>query len=104
LPLFEGGEVDRERLVWRNYPTVAVRSGDLKLIKPNQDQAGVGFLYDLAADPREQTDIAAERPDAVASLEAQIEAWRGITAEPLWPPRPPVTYSICGIEPIGFEN
>ena len=103
LPLFEGGSVQRDRFVWRNYPTVAVRQGDMKLIKPNQDEP-LGFLYDLSTDVREQHNVAGDHPEVVSSLEAEIEDWRSITAEPLWGRRPPVTYSICNIEPIGFEN
>ena len=105
MPLVTGkiATTDRNRFVWRNYPTVAVREGDVKLIKPHQDRAG-GFLYDLATDPREQNDIAAENPDLVASLESGIGDWSAITVEPLWTRRPPVAYSICNIEPIGFEN
>ncbi len=103
-PLVDGhGRWSHDRFVWRNYPTVAVRQGTMKLIKPHQDRPG-GFLYDLAADPREQEDLAEARPDTVASLEAEIEDWRGIAVEPLWSRRPPVSYSVCGIEPIGFEN
>ena len=103
LPLFAGGSVQHDRFVWRNYPTVAFRQGDMKLIKPNQDEPR-GFLYDLSTDVREQNNLAADRPEAVASLEAEIKDRRSITAEPLWGRRPPVTYSICSIEPIGFEN
>ncbi|MYE12029.1 MAG: sulfatase-like hydrolase/transferase [Gammaproteobacteria bacterium] len=103
-PLVDGhGGWSHDRFVWRNYPTVAVRQEAMKLIKPHQDRPG-GFLYDLAADPREQEDLADARPDTVASLEAEIEDWRAITVDPLWSRRPPVTYSVCGIEPIGFEN
>ena len=105
MPLLDGSAeaLGRERFVWRNYPTVAVRSGDMKLIKPNQDEPG-GFLYDLASDQREQNDLSAERPEEVASLEAAIEEWRSITVAPGWGRRPPLAYSICNIEPIGFEN
>ena len=105
MPLLDGSAeaTGRESLVWRNYPTVAVRSGDMKLIKPNQDEPG-GFLYDLSSDVREQIDLAAERPSEMASLEAAIADWRSITVEPAWGRRPPVSYSICNIEPIGFEN
>ena len=63
-----------------------------------------GFLYDLSTDVREQADLAAERPEEVANLEAVIEDWRSITVEPAWTRRRPVAYSICNIEPIGFEN
>jgi arylsulfatase A-like enzyme len=105
LGLAQGSEttLPRENLVWRNYPTVAARSGNMKLIKPHQDRPG-GFLYDLAVDPREQKDLAAARPAQVASLESDIDAWQAITVEPGWSRRPAVTYSICNIEPIGFEN
>ena len=105
MPLLDGSAetTGRGRFVWRNYPTVAVRSGDMKLIKPNQDEPG-GFLYDLSQDVREQNDLSGERPDDVASLEAVIEDWRSITVEPAWGRRPPLAYSICNIEPIGFEN
>lgn len=105
MPLLDGsGEATgHDQFVWRNYPTVAVRSGDIKLIKPHQDEPG-GFLYDLSSDVREQTDLAAERPEEVANLEAVIEDWRSITVEPAWTRRRPVVYSICNVEPIGFEN
>ncbi len=105
MPLLDGSAeaTGDGRFVWRNYPTVAVRSGDMKLIKPNQDAPG-GFLYDLSTDVREQIDLAPERPAEVANLEAVIEDWRSITVEPAWTRRSPVAYSICNIEPIGFEN
>ena len=103
LPLFEedGGEVQHDRLVWRNYPSIAVRRGDMKLIKPHLDEP-LGFLYDLSEDAREQNDLAGERPEVIESLEEELEDWGLITTEPLWGHRPPVAYSICGIEPVGF--
>lgn len=51
-----------------------VRRGDLKLIvnrKHNRVE-----LYDLAADPRERTDLAAERPEDVAKMKAMLDAHR----------------------------
>ncbi|MBS01412.1 MAG: hypothetical protein CMQ24_01715, partial [Gammaproteobacteria bacterium] len=97
------GSAAHDVLVWRNYPTVAVRRGNLKLIKPNQDRPG-GYLYDLASDPREQRDFASERPEDVRALETDIADLADDIARPLWGRRPPVTYSICNIMPIGFEN
>lgn len=97
------GRSRHERFVWRNYPTVAVRRGNLKLIKPNQDKAG-GYLYNVADDPKEQRNLAPERPEDVRALESDIRDWAGEMAPPLWGRRPPVTYSVCNIEPIGFEN
>ncbi len=105
LPLLGDAANSRhhDRLIWRNYPTVAARKGDMKLIKPHQDKPG-GFLYNLEADPREQNNLADRYPEKVAELEQEIEDWRSITVIPAWTRRPPVTYSICNIEPIGFEN
>jgi len=90
-------------LAWRNAPAAAVRLGDFKLIKPDQDGA-VGFLYDLASDPMERRDLAAERRDVVGLLEAAFLEWRGITVPPAWPPRAFNTYTVCGIEPVPFPD
>lgn len=105
LPVIAGDVTSpvHQRLVWRNYPTVAIREGDMKLIKPHQDRPG-GFLYNLADDSKEQQDLAEANPGVVASLESGLAQWRSIAVPPLWTRRPPVTYSICNIEPIGFEN
>jgi arylsulfatase A-like enzyme len=50
----------------------AVRSGRWKLLVDGTPQF---FLYDLAADPGERNDLAAQRPDLVRSLWRLIEAW-----------------------------
>ncbi|MBS02011.1 MAG: hypothetical protein CMQ24_04825 [Gammaproteobacteria bacterium] len=84
-------------------PNGCSRRGNLKLFKPNQDRP-CGYLYDLASDPREQRDLASERPEDVRALETDIADWADDMARPLWGRRPPVTYSICNIMPIGFEN
>jgi phosphoglycerol transferase MdoB-like AlkP superfamily enzyme len=52
----------------------AVRDGDLKLVVNRKGRKVE--LFDLASDPTEQRDIAAERPDDVARLQAQIDRWR----------------------------
>lgn len=52
------------------FPAAVVRSGDLKLIERLED--GRVHLYDLARDPGERHDLAAERPAAVAELRAQL--------------------------------
>jgi hypothetical protein len=47
-------------------------------------------LYDLALDPKEDHDIAAERPETAAAMQAELESWiderleaLGKTADPL---------------------
>jgi choline-sulfatase len=49
-------------------PMVAVSEGPYRLIQ--RAEAGPGELYDRAADPREQVDIAAEQPEVQARLAA----------------------------------
>jgi arylsulfatase A-like enzyme len=55
-------------------PNVAVRDGDWKLLV-KADGTGAE-LYDLAADPNEAKDLAADRPDAVKRLSDSALGWR----------------------------
>jgi arylsulfatase A-like enzyme len=48
-----------------------LREGSLKLVATSQGEL---FLYDLAPDPRESRDLAAERPDDLARMRARLEA------------------------------
>lgn len=57
-----------------NRPGGAIRDGDLKLIEWFED--GAVELYDLAVDPGERLDLAAERPADVGRLVGQLGAWR----------------------------
>jgi arylsulfatase A-like enzyme len=50
-----------------------LREGDLKLVETS---AGQHLLYDLASDPKETRDLAAERPADLARLTARLEAAR----------------------------
>jgi arylsulfatase A-like enzyme len=58
----------------------SVRSGRSKLI--TQGPAGRAELYDLADDPAETRNLAAERPELVAALEAEIAAFVASAREP----------------------
>jgi arylsulfatase A-like enzyme len=76
LPVLAGEAPTVERrLFWRmaNRRTQqkAVRDGHWKLLI----DAGDSRLFDLAADPGEQRDLAAAHPDRVRALEAAMEAW-----------------------------
>jgi arylsulfatase A-like enzyme len=81
-PLLRGEDYARAPLFWHypHYsnqggpPSGAVRDGELKLIERFE---GPSFeLYDLAADPGESRDLAAERPGEVARLRGQLLTWR----------------------------
>ena len=64
----------------QRYRNFAVRSQDWKLVQPlgaeeKWDGKTAFQLYDMAHDPLEMHDLAAEKPDLVAKLKAQYDAW-----------------------------
>lgn len=52
-----------------------IREGQWKLRRPTRKNDGVLELYDLAADPSESNNVAAQHPDIVEKLTAKLEAW-----------------------------
>lgn len=73
----------REALFWRSGDYRAVRAGDWKLQiakRPNK-----AWLFNLAADPTEQVNLAAREPARVAQLRALIERHNAAMPKPLWP-------------------
>jgi arylsulfatase A-like enzyme len=63
-------------------PCSAIIDGDYKLIEwldpefSQRSQAGACELFNLGADPRESTDLAALKPEKADSLLASLHAWR----------------------------
>jgi len=94
-PALAGGAADRGRVLhWDCGFQWAVRAGDLKLrwcdgrsakadgirrVEHAEPGHGVA-LYDLRADPGEQDDLAATRPDEVARLTELHRAWQAEVA------------------------
>ncbi len=70
--LFRGRPVPQRDLFWRMRGQRALRRGDLKYVRLND---GADHLYDLAADVREQADLASKRPADLASLRSAWEAY-----------------------------
>lgn len=73
----------REITFWRSGDYRAVRAGDWKLQVaklPNKV-----WLYNLATDPTEQVNLAAQEPARVAELRALIERQNAGLPKPLWP-------------------
>jgi arylsulfatase A-like enzyme len=72
--LFRGDRLPDRDLFWRMRGERALRRGDLKYVRLAD---GADRLHDLAGDVRENANLAAHRPDELASLRA---AWEAINA------------------------
>ena len=68
-------------LFWQRRDNFAVRDGDWKLV---QEKGGALELYDIAQDPSESKNLAAENPEVVARLKGLYEAWKATHEEPRW--------------------
>lgn len=68
--LLRGEDLPERDLFWRVRGNRALRRGNWKYY---QDADGEDHLYDLAADAREQADLAAVRPQLLAGLKAAWE-------------------------------
>ncbi len=77
------GPAQRDALYWRSGDYRAVRAGDWKLQLTKRPEKA--RLYNLAADPTEQTDLSKREPQRVAALGAVIAAHNRGMAEPIWP-------------------
>ena len=64
----------RPKLPNDRSPNVAIRDGNWKLLVQD-DGTGVE-LYDLSADSKESSNVAAQNPDVAARLQASALAWR----------------------------
>jgi arylsulfatase A-like enzyme len=103
-PYLEGKrpQPPHDALYWRLGSQTAIRQGDWKLVRYDQtvdrpgtrSNPGQGIavtpprLYNLAADPGEQTDLATQQPQRAAELERAWQTWSSQLAEPLWGDRP----------------
>ncbi|MGJ8676701.1 MAG: sulfatase [Akkermansiaceae bacterium] len=80
-PALKGEELGRKSLYWHyphysnqgGIPAGAVREGDYKLVERYED--GRVHLYNLKDDMGEQNDIAAQEPERVAAMRANLHSW-----------------------------
>jgi arylsulfatase A-like enzyme len=71
-----------ERLFWRTEDYLTMREGPWKLQvtqRPRKD-----WLYDLATDPGERSNLAAREPDRVVDMKAAINRFNAEQAKPIW--------------------
>ncbi|MDG3002531.1 sulfatase-like hydrolase/transferase [Paludisphaera mucosa] len=101
LPFLTGADAraPHDVLFWRMGEQAAVRKGDWKLVRYDAaiDSPGVRSnpgavevtplrLYNLADDPGEAHDLAAQQPGRVEELLALWKGWDAQLAQPLWGP------------------
>ncbi len=122
LPYLRGEQEDspHEFLFWRFKPNIAVRWGKWKMWQVNktdlteQDLTIGGrrlpqveypgdsplgqltVLYDLSQDVGESQNLAAQHPEIVERLEAELERWNAELAEPMWPSNRSTIYDLHG--------
>jgi len=76
-------EPAREALFWRSGSAKGVRKGDWKLvISERTDKA---WLYNLAEDISESTDLSQDKPEILEELRSALEEWEEGLIQPLWP-------------------
>lgn len=74
-----------ERIYIRQFDsgTYAMREGDFKIVKSKKDAAPA--LYNLAADPSERTNLAAQDSERLNRMQASYDAWNAQLREPAFP-------------------
>jgi len=78
-------------------PMVAVSDGRYRLLKRAEDERGE--LYDHAADPAEQRDLAEDEPEVLARLTVELEAYLANQAAP-WGAAPDVELDPAELEQL----
>ncbi len=74
-----------DAIFWQSGFYQVVRAGDWKLqVNGRQNKA---WLFDLAADPTEQNNLAESRPEKLAELQALLDAHQAESVGPLYPHR-----------------
>lgn len=78
--LFDDAPSPHERLYWAYDGQLAVREGDWKLVLggktvPGTPPADPVHLSNLAEDPGERVNLAAQRPDLAQRLTGEVKAW-----------------------------
>jgi arylsulfatase A-like enzyme len=96
LPYLASDKKDppHDRMIWFRRPLVAFRLENWKLID-DPDQ-GTMELYDLSADPREQTNLVNSRPDVMTRIRTEVTLTRSLAIGPRWQPAEKVILNQCG--------
>ncbi|MEM9939402.1 MAG: sulfatase [Pseudomonadota bacterium] len=78
------GTIERpnDAIYWQSGSYQVVRAGDWKLQLDRKQQKS--WLFDLASDPTEQNNLAAERPEKTAELQALLDEHQADSVGPLY--------------------
>jgi arylsulfatase A-like enzyme len=79
-PLLAGTTPPERTLLFQLGPAAAIRKGDWKLIASRESR----WLFDLAADPGERSDLAASQSQRAEALAAELAAWSATLPKPAW--------------------
>lgn len=94
VPMLKGKTLTTRPLFWHyphygnqgGEPSSIIRKGDWKLIHYYED--GRDELYNLAKDPSEKSNLAAQNPDTTQSLRKELNAWLQATGARIPKPDP----------------
>jgi uncharacterized sulfatase len=79
----EAAGVPHRALFWRSGASQTALVDGWKINV--SDPPGRSWLFDMNADPTEQHDLSAQRPDKLAELQAALAAYNAEQAPPAWP-------------------
>ena len=99
LPVATGiGDLTRpnDAIFWQSGYYRVVRAGDWKL--QTDGRQNKSWLFDLAADPTEQNNLADARPDKLAELQALLDAHQAASVGPLY------AYTLESPQPIDITG
>jgi len=99
LPVATGiGDLTRpnDAIFWQSGYYRVVRAGDWKL--QTDGRQNKSWLFDLAADPTEQNNLAKARPDKLAELQALLDAHQAASVGPLY------AYTLESPQPIDITG
>ncbi len=88
----EGNEAPHRALFWRSGASQSALVDGWKLNV--SDPPGRHWLFNLRADPNEQQDLSATRPDKLAQLQAALAEHNAQQSEPAWPTQASVPINI----------
>jgi len=83
LPLMTGitSDAPHDTLFWKMQWGAAVRAGDWKLVRTPSEEH---WLFNLAEDISETTDLSSTYPDIAAAMRSSLESWESTHPAPIW--------------------